>query len=148
MLEVFEELNKLDESRKEDEIYFQGPFWIIGDSQIEINKGNFEILDKLIPVDYNGNYLDTTPSTKGFTSHKKLWNDYKSKYNNVDYDYYPRGRVRIVNGEVFIHINSKMNTPKIINTIINKFGLQKLSDSINIEEDDLLQGSHYDFQLT
>lgn len=136
----------LVEKRKEDDIYFQGPFWIIANSQIDIQKGNFTLLSKLIPVDYNGNYLDDSKGTKGFTSHKKLWNEYQLKYN-VDYDYYPRGRVRVVGGEVFIHINSKVNTPKVINSIISEYGLNRLSDNINIEEDDLLQGSHYNFKL-
>ena len=65
----------------------------------------------------------------------------------VDFNYFPRGRVRIVSGEVFIHLNSKVNNPKVVNSVIQFYELNKLSSSVNIEEDDLLQGSHYDFLL-
>lgn len=84
---------------------------------------------------------------KGSTSHKILWNNYQNKYNNVDFNYFPRGRVRIVNGEVFIHLNSKVNNSRVVNSIVNFYALQKLQNNINIEEDDLLQGSHYNFLL-
>lgn len=137
----------LKEVRKEYEIYFQGPFWIIADSQININKGKFEIIGEKIPVDFTGNYLNGMNGRKGSTSHKILWNNYQNKYNNVDFNYFPRGRVRIVNGEVFIHLNSKVNNPKVVNSIVNFYDLQKLQNNINIEEDDLLQGSHYNFLL-
>lgn len=136
----------LQEVRKEDEIYFVGPFWIISKSEYDINKGNFRLVGEKIPVDYEGNYLNGTSSRKGTTSHKKLWAEYALKYDNVPYNYFPRGRVRIVDGGIFIHLNSKTNTPRVINSIIEMYGLEKLTD-INIEEDDLQQGDHYNFLL-
>ena len=138
---------QLEEVRKEDDIYFQGPFWIVSDSQVNINKGKFQIIGEKIPVDFQGNYLNGLTGKKGSTSHKVLWNEYKSAFNEVDFNYFPRGRVRIVSGEVFIHLNSKVNNPKVVNAVIQFYELNKLSSSINIEEDDLLQGSHYDFLL-
>lgn len=138
---------ELNEVRKEDDIYFQGPFWIIGDSQLLINRGQFTLVGKKIPVDYKGNYLSDVTSKKGATAHIKLWDEYKSQYNNVPYNYYPRGRVRVVSGTPFIHINSKTNNPRIINAVTQMYGLEKIADNISVEEDDLLQGSHYGFLL-
>ena len=43
--EINEMLNRelsATEVKKEDDFYFVGPFWIIGQSVEEINKGNFE----------------------------------------------------------------------------------------------------------
>lgn len=137
----------INEVRKEDELYFQGPFWIISESQIEINRGNFEIIGERIPVDYTGNYVNGLTGKKGVTAHKYIWDRYKSNYGNVEYNYFPRGRVRIVSGNVFIHLNSKVNTPRVINAIIKFYGLEKLSNTISVEEDDLIQGSHYEFYL-
>lgn len=138
---------QLEEVRKEDDIYYQGPFWIVSDSQVNINKGKFQIIGEKIPVDFQGNYLNGLTGKKGSTSHKVLWNEYKNAFNQVDFNYFPRGRVRIVSGEVFIHLNSKVNNPKVVNSVIQFYELNKLSSSVNIEEDDLLQGSHYDFLL-
>ena len=112
----------LVEKRKEDDIYFQGPFWIIANSQIDIQKGNFTLLSKLIPVDYNGNYLDDSKGTKGFTSHKKLWNEYQLKYN-VEYDYYPRGRVEISRGIVTVYHSPHIPQDELKQWLIDKFNL-------------------------
>ncbi len=135
--------------RKEDDLYYEGPFWIIADSVREIYQGKFKLVGKRVPVDYKGNYIDETLKMKGATSHRKLWKESGySKWNGTyEYDYFPRGRVRIHDGEVYVHINSKMNTPRIINAIVKEYNLYKFGNDINIEEDDLLQGSHYEFLL-
>lgn len=135
--------------RKEDDMFYQGPFWIIGDSVKDIYKGRFEIVGIGFPVDVNGNYIDDSLKRKGSTSHKKLWSDSEfGKWNaEVEYDYFPRGRVRIAGGEVYIHINSNMNTPNIINAIVKEYNLYKFGNKLNIEEDDILQGSHYGYHL-
>lgn len=137
----------LSEVRKEDDIYFQGPFWIISDSQLSINRGKFTIIGERMPVDYEGNYINGLTGKKGATSHKVLWKNYQTKFDNVPFNYYPRGRVRIVSGTPFIHLNSKVNLPKVVNSIISYYDLHKIASSVEIEEDDILQGSHYDFQL-
>lgn len=134
---------------KEDDIYYEGPFWIIADSVREIYQGKFEIVGEVVAVDYNGNYMDETLKKKGATSHRKLWKEsgYSMWNETYEYNHFPRGRVRIHDGEVYVHINSKMNTPRIINAIVKEYNLYKFGNDINIEEDDLLQGSHYEFLL-
>ena len=140
-------MKQLNEVRKEDDLYFVGPFWIIAESEVAINKGQFKLIGETFPVDYQGDYQTNVSSRKGTTAHKQLWTNYVADYPDKSYKYFPRGRVRIVDGEVFIHLNSKMNNPYVVNAVVNMYGLSKLSDNINIEEDDLLQGNHYDFEL-
>ena len=138
----------LNEVRKEDDLYYCGPFWIIGNSVKDIFKGNFNIIGEKIAVNFKGDYLDSTLKRKGSTSHSALWQKYEKDFGNKSYTYFPRGRVRLYDGEVYIHINSKMNTPKVIDAIIKFYNLQKFSqENINIEHDDELQGSHYNFEL-
>lgn len=43
--------------RKEDEVYYQGAFWIVGDSVRDIKRGNFEIIGIQIASDYKGTIL-------------------------------------------------------------------------------------------
>lgn len=107
--------------RKEDDSYYEGPFWIVADSVKEIYQGKFKLIGECVPVDYIGNYLNEKLKKKGATSHKKLWKEssYSEWNGTYEYNYFPRGRVRIHNGEVYVHINSKMNTPRIINAIDN-----------------------------
>lgn len=59
--------------RKEDEVYYQGAFWIVGDSVRDIKRGNFEIVGIQLPCDYQGDYLEDVGS-KNSLSHKNLWN--------------------------------------------------------------------------
>lgn len=137
----------LTETRKEDDIYYQGPFWIFAESQQKIQEGVFEIKGEKIPVDYEGNYLITGLIRKGSTSHSSLWSKYQDAPNR-NYTYYPRGRVRIVQGKVYIHLNSKVHTPRVVNAIVDFYGLSRFSaPEISVEHDDELQGSHYDFEL-
>lgn len=131
-------------TRKEDKIYYQGPFWIISDSFQNIIKGNFEIIGEKYECNYSGEYLNNTTSKRQKT-HKSLWRMFADKYGQSDYTYYPRGRVGIYNGIAYIHINSRCNLPKIIDTIIEQYHLSKLE--INVELNDTYQGSHYDFKL-
>ena len=64
----------------------------------------------------------------------------KYKYNDVECNYYPRGRVAIYKGIAFIHINSLCNVPKVIHEIISEYELYKLE--IEVELNDEVQGSH------
>ena len=138
---------EINEVRKEDDFYFQGPFWIFAKSQEDIQKGVFSIEGEKIQVDYQGNYSNSQLSRKGSTSHSSLWAKYCDE-SGRNYTYYPRGRVRIVNGKVYIHLNSKVHTPRVVNAIVDFYELGNFKNSeINIEHDDELQGSHYDFEL-
>lgn len=132
--------------RKEDEVYYQGAFWIVGDSVRDIKRGNFEIVGIQITSDYKGNYLEAIPSKSGLT-HKSLWNrQFKWKINpKVDYDYYPRGRVFIHNGHVWINLHSLFNQPDVIDTVVEMYNLHKLDLDLDLK--DTYQGSHYDFGL-
>lgn len=136
----------INESRKEEDFYFQGPFWIIADSFLDIIRGNFTILAEKYLSDYEGNYLEKDAISKSARTHKNVWeNEYKSYYNNVDFDYYPRGRVSIYKGNAFIHLNSRCNLPKIIDSIVDTYNIDKLTKEIDLN--DLYQGSHYNFKL-
>ena len=135
----------LKEIRKEDELYYQGAFWIYGDSIKDIKKNNFKLICKKLLSDYSGNYKEQIVSKKSLT-HKRLWDELNPTNNTeISWDYYPRGRVAIYNGVAYIHLNSLFNQPSIIDAIINEYELNKLE--IEIDLNDTYQGSHYDFQL-
>ena len=131
-------------SRKEDELYYQGPFWIVADTFKDVHRGRFIIIGDKLLCDYHGNYIDDTTS-KSSKTHKRIWQEYQSQYNDVDYTYYPRGRVSIYEGAAFIHLNSKCNIPYVINAITEMYNIGKLD--IEIDLNDVYQGSHYDFKL-
>ena len=131
-------------TRKEDELYYQGPFWIIADSFKDIHRGKFKLIGEQLLTDFSGNYINDVTS-KSQKTHKKVWEVYKSQYKDVDYTFYPRGRVAIYEGTAFIHINSKCNIPSVINAITDMYHLDKLE--IEVDLNDTYQGSHYDFQL-
>ena len=67
----------------------------------DIHRGKFEIVGDQLLCDYNGNYLGEGTS-KSAKTHKRAWDKYAKDYNNVDYTYYPRGRVAIYEGTAFI----------------------------------------------
>lgn len=137
-------ITKLNEVKKEDDYYYYGPFWIIAESLKDIFQGNFKIEGEKFICDYNGN--DEAKTTKPQKTHRVIWrNTFADKYNTDDYTYYPRGRVAIYNGTAFIHLNSKCNLPKVVDSIINEYNLHNIE--IVVEENDTYQGSHYDFKL-
>lgn len=132
--------------RKEDDSYYQGAFWIVGDSVKDIKRGNFQIVGVQILSDFNGKYLEKISSKSGLT-HRSLWNrTFKKEVNpEVDYNYYPRGRVCIHNGNAYIHLHSLFNQPDIIDRVVQIYHLEKLD--VDIDLNDTYQGSHYDFKL-
>ena len=135
------------ETRKEDESYFQGAFWINANSVGDILLGQFKIVGQRLLCNYEGSYTNDTTS-KSAKTHKKLWEEYKNNLDGMsdkDYTYLPRGRVSIYKGKAYIHIHSRMNIPKVIDAIISAYELKKLD--IIVDLNDTYQGSHYEFEL-
>lgn len=135
------------EERKEDKVYYQGAFWIIASSFRDIMRGNFQLQGVMIESNYNGDYIDYNESKKALT-HQRLWRDEFSHYSwgkEKPYNYYPRGRVAIHDGTAYIHLNSKCNTPSVVDDVVKTYGLDGLE--IEIDLNDTYQGSHYEFLL-
>lgn len=137
----------LTEVRKEDDLYFQGAFWINANSVKDILSGQFEIVGQRLLSTYEGKYVDDITS-KSAKTHRKLWEEYKSKLDGMsdkEYTYLPRGRVSIYKGTAYIHIHSRMNIPKVIDAITSAYELKKLD--IIVDLNDTYQGSHYESEL-
>ena len=133
----------LKEVRKEENNYFEGSFWIIADSVDKLLCGYFDIIGQKELTTYEG--IRNRDRNVKLLTHKQLWDSYKKNYNNVYYDYYPRGRVSVYNGKAYININSICNTPKVIDSILSFYCIRDLDYEISYN--DVNQGSHYDFKL-
>ena len=137
---------KIEETRKEENYYYQGPFWIIANHYAEIHQGDFSITGARYLSDYNGDYCSEDVISKAQRTHKKVWADqHFDKIYDKEWDYYPRGRVAIYKGKAWIHINSKCNIPSVINKIIETYEISRLD--VDIECNDETQGPHYAFKL-
>lgn len=133
----------LNEVRKEDDLYYEGAFWIKGNSVRDIKKGNYEIIGIKIPCNYMGTPL--TDRSKRSLTHLRLWPEYNKGLENKPYNYLPRGRVAIYNGVAYIHLNSLFNQPDLVDKLEKEYNLGKLE--IDLDFNDTYQGSHYDFLL-
>lgn len=133
----------LKETRKEDDSYFEGAFWIVADSVHEMLIGNFEIVGERLPTSFEG--VRNRDREVKLQTHQNLWNEYGLNYKNNSYDYYPRGRASVYKGKAYININSICNTPKIIDKIREYYCVDKLDCVVTCN--DIEQGSHYDFKL-
>lgn len=122
-----ENLRLMNEVRKEDDYYYQGAFWIIGDNMNEILNNHFHLCCHKILSDYNGDMIDKIESKRSL-SHERLWNSkYRLKENSdKPFNYYPRGRVGISNGVAYINIINDCDTNAIINNIISEYEIFKL----------------------
>ena len=133
------------EMRKEDDLYFVGPFWIIGKSVEEINKGNFELLAPTkVLVNYDGDYATKVPKAEFL--HKDLWNKYKSKYNNVEYNFYPRGRISFNSEDkkTWINIPQGLNESLILKSLEKEYDVRI---PYEVKYTDPTSGNHYMFEL-
>lgn len=143
---------KITETKKEEELYFKGPFWIVADSVNAIHGGKYKIVGEKYLCDFNGKIMSNIDWARNSTTHKRLWRDkYAKLTNSADkpFDYYPRGRVDIWDGKAYIFIHSSMNFEPLIGNLISEYGLDKLDDAelVEVVENDN-QGSHYDYKLT
>lgn len=138
---------RISETRKEDNWYFKGPFWVIADSVHSILTGDYSILCEKELCTYEGN-LHRSRSERKEQTHEQVWNKLKLQYKdigNLPYNYYPRGRVEVYQGKAYININSLLNKPQIINDIIKEYQIENLDYYVyNIDK---LQGEHYSFEL-
>lgn len=134
------------EVRKEDNFYFKGPFWVIADSVHSILMGDYELLCEKELCTYEGKLNRSRPERKEQT-HEQVWKRFQSKYGSGDfpYNYFPRGRVEIYQGQAYINLNSLLNTPKIVNDILKEYQISDLN--YHVFAIDELQGEHYNFEL-
>lgn len=130
-MNFIDEALRLNEVRKEEDLYFKGPFWVKGESIDAIKMGSFTIEDYKVPCDFDGNIIQGEDLT-----HSQI---------KTDFDYYPRGRVGIYKGTAYINIHSILNQPDIIDEVINIFNLSKLK--VAVKHEDGKAGHHYGFKL-
>ena len=134
---------KLNEVRKEDDLYFEGPFWIISPSMEELNSGNFTILSNQYLVDFYGKPV--LPLPKYQSTHEYIWNSkYKNSFGAHPYNYYPRGRVVFKDGKVYLNIPKGLPGDLIQKAVAKKFDYKEF-DSIFYK--DPTSGNHYTFEL-
>lgn len=134
---------KIVATRKEDDTHYQGPFWIKAEKFSDILREQFELICIKELSDYEGNHLDGSNRRK-HKSHKAVW-DAQFADSGVSYQYYPRGRVSIYKGVAYLHLNSRCNTPKVVDAVITEYGISKLELFLDLNDE--TQGSHYDFEL-
>jgi len=138
------------EVRKEDDLYLVGPFWLVADSLKELLNCNFKLLNEKFLVDYQGNYVNRVPRSQ-FT-HKGIWETkYKGKYNQVSFDYYPRGRVSYDREENVICVNIPSRLKAIQNHIVNvlakEYGFKAPDIKIRYTDPTQQGQVHYNFTL-
>lgn len=132
------------EVRKEDDLYLVGPFWIIGDSLEDIYTGKYKILSEKFLYTYEGRPLKRVLPSE-FT-HKGIWEKkYKPLYKNVDFDYYPRGRVSEKEGKSFLNIPETLNKDFLIEALRKEYDVK--SGFSGIKFTDPTSGNHYTFKL-
>lgn len=134
---------KLNEVRKEDDLYFEGPFWIISPSMEELNKGNFTILSNQYLVDFYGKPV--LPLSRYQSTHEYIWNSkYKDSFGVHPYNYYPRGRVVFKDGKVYLNIPKGLPDDLIKKEVARKFDYDEFD---NVFYKDPTSGNHYTFEL-
>lgn len=114
-------MNKINE----DSQLYKGIFWITDLDNISNNELYFQI-----PVDFLGNIdpsvdrIRLNSKNNDNYNHKNMWNDLSSRQtHNKSFDYYPRGRVEIMNGKAVIYANPNICTSEVVDWIKDRFNL-------------------------
>lgn len=137
---------KVSETRKEDNLYFKGPFWVVAEDVAHILSNDYVLVCDKELCTYDGQFDRTRPNRKNQT-HEVAWEKHKATYGtDLPYNYFPRGRVEVYKGVAYMNLNSLLNTPSIINSIIHEYQIQDLE--YHVYAIDELQGAHYDYLLT
>lgn len=132
------------ESRKEDDLYFEGAFWIIANSLEDIYAGNFEILSEKFLVNYEGKLQQEFDANTW--SHQKIWETkYTNKYQGKSYKYFPRGRIVVKNGKAYFNCPYEIYLPQVVDAVTKDFCIGKLEHIAATKSSE--NGSHYDFEL-
>ena len=122
MSDIYEELKKLNLLEELD--LYKGIFWIVDTDNLEANNDYcFQI-----PCDSFGNVLDNglnLNAKNGMTyNHKLVWKELPSSFtHNKPFNYYPRGRVELSNGNVRIYLNQNIATEEVKQYLIKQFNL-------------------------
>ena len=104
--------------------YYEGYFWVIN-NKLECMK---------MPCDYEGNYDRKVVCQDGITPAFYWEKHYRLKYD-VSYDYYPKGKIIIKNGLVYIYIpNEKTISYQDFISLNNRALIDVLQDEYNISE--------------
>lgn len=133
------------EVKKEDDLYFQGDFWIKGTSVRDVIRGNFNLLYEKRQCDINGNDVNAVGSKNSLNHKNPRKSGSRKDQSDKSFDYYPRGRVSIDKGTAFIYIHPILNTPALIDAIIGEYGIDKLD--VKVERNNAIPRSHYDFLM-
>lgn len=109
----------------------EGIFWLIDN----------KLISYMDPVGFN-----TT------LDHKRVWQTIRSQYGDVEFDYYPRGRVMVnkledylgtlIGYKAYIYIDDCINEPEIVDTIKHQFTLNKCQ-IVYIGSDGGVTSNHY-----
>lgn len=126
---------------KENDLCLVGPFWIISKSLRDLNKGYFWILCKTFLVDWEGNHVQRVPKSQ--LTHKSIWEN--ELQSSKPYNYYPRGRVSINEGNITVNIPEGLNEELVIREVAKKYGFDYTAASVRYI--DPASGNHYDFLL-
>ena len=111
----------------------EGIFWFIDN----------KLISYMDPVGFN-----TT------LEHKNVWENIKNQYNNVSFDYYPRGRVMVneirnddgvfEKYKVFIYIDDCINTDEIVMEIEYQFSVTGSNcEIVYVGSDGGITSNHY-----
>jgi len=133
----------LTEVRETEGLYFQGPFWLIGESLSDINRGAFTILAEKYLVRYDGSPVNPIPESQ--STHKSIWENKYEEHYSVPYNYYPRGRVVFCNGRLYLNIPEGLNVEAIKRRLLTEFDYRR--DFDNVFYKDPTTGGHYSFLL-
>ena len=106
---------------------YKGIFWITN-----IEEPSSELCFS-IPCDSNGNIVGDTKyqinaKSKTTYNHENLWKQLPSNLtNNKPFNYYPRGRVEIINGKAVIYANPILCIDEIKKILISTFNLNEFN---------------------
>lgn len=134
---------QLVEMRKEEDFYFEGPFWITANSLQEIREGKFKILAERYLVDFYGKPVSKVEPSK--STHKYIWETKYQEVLRVDYNYFPRGRVVFREGHLYLNIPQGLPLNEIQAPILQAFDYRREFDQVFYK--DPTTGGHYSFLL-
>ena len=109
------------------EYCYEGCFWLVGETIDGIQNGKFKFFGQKLRCTHDGTIVTKKDSKKAkFLSHEQICENPYARQVLKKFKRYPRGKVRVLDGYVYVTLPPRMKSLTVTTRINKEFDLEGL----------------------